>query len=221
MTQVLRPFHASRFSRFTHLTGLTRLLLPAAALALALGLAGCKDSPPPAQPAAQQPAQGAQGLNVETLAAEAKGFSVGSAMATRTVYVFFDPQCPHCAALWMAAKPLKSQARFVWIPVSLINPTSTTQGATMLAAADPVAAMDQHEASMSAKQGGIAPAAGDVEAQKAQVAANTALMNRYGFGGVPVIIAKHASTGELVVKEGALPTPALANALGLAVPAGN
>ncbi len=193
------------------------LLLPVAA-ALALGLAGCKDSPKPEPVTA--PKAAAQGVNVETLAAEGKGFSVGSTMAARTVYVFFDPQCPHCAALWVAAKPLKSQARFVWMPVSLINPTSTTQGAALLAAADPVMAMDQHEASMAAKQGGIM-AKGDVEAQKALVTANTALMNRYGFGSVPVIIGKHATTGELVVKEGALPTPALANALGLQVPSGN
>ena len=193
------------------------LLLPVAA-ALALGLAGCKDSPKPEQVTA--PKAAAQAVSVETLAAEGKGFSVGSTMAARTVYVFFDPQCPHCAALWVAAKPLKSQARFVWMPVSLINPTSTTQGAALLAAADPVMAMDQHEASMVAKQGGIM-AKGDVEAQKAQVMANTALMNRYGFGSVPVIVGKHATTGELVVKEGALPTPALANALGLQVPAGN
>lgn len=205
-----------------HLTSLAfrpaRVLLLPLAGALALGLAGCKDSPKPEQVTA--PKAAAQAVSVETLAAEGKGFSVGSTMAARTVYVFFDPQCPHCAALWVAARPLKSQARFVWMPVSLINPTSTTQGAALLAADDPVTAMDQHEASMAAKQGGIM-AKGDVEAQKAQVMANTALMNRYGFGSVPVIIGKHATTGELVVKEGALPTPALANALGLQVPAGN
>ncbi len=73
---------------------------------------------------------------------------------------------------------------------------------------------------MAAKQGGIV-ARGDVEAQKALVTANTALMTRYGFGGVPVIVGKHATTGELVVKEGSMPTPALANALGLSVPGGN
>ncbi len=201
---------SSRF--FSHTA---RALLLSALAALTLGLAGCKDSPKPGPAGAQKAA--AEAVSVETLATEAKGFSVGPAMAARTAYVFFDPQCPHCAALWVAAKPLKSQTRFIWIPVGLINPTSTTQGATLLAAADPTAAMDQHEASMSAKQGGITPQ-GDIDAQRAQVAANTALMNRYGFGGVPVIIGKHAVTGELVVKEGALPTPALANALGLQAP---
>ncbi len=194
-------------------------LLSAALLGLALTLAACKDSPKPAADTSAKPTA-SQTVSVEALAAEAKGFSIGSAMAVRTVYVFFDPQCPHCAALWNAAKPLKSQARFVWIPVGLLNPTSSTQGAALLAAADPEALMNQHEASMAAKQGGIL-VTGEVDAQKALVASNTALMNRYGFGGVPVVVAKHAVTGELVVKEGAMPTPALANALGLAVPSGN
>jgi len=196
-----------------------RLASFAAALLVCASLAACKDAP---APAGSGPAKNsaAQPVSVEAIAAEAKGFTVGSEMAVRRVFVFFDPQCPHCAALWQAAKPLKSQARFIWIPVGLINTTSTDQGATLLAAADPVATMDRHEAALTAKQGGIAAGTG-LDAQKAQVAANTALMNRYGFGGVPVVVAKHAVTGELVVKEGSMPTAMLAGVLGLQAPAGN
>jgi thiol:disulfide interchange protein DsbG len=80
-------------------------------------------------------------------------------MSKRTVYIFFDAQCPHCAMLWESAKPLKSQAKFVWIPVGLLNAASTAQGATLLAAGDPVAAMDEHETSMRAGRGGISAAA--------------------------------------------------------------
>ncbi len=176
-------------------------------------LVACKDAAAPkSQPAAQ-----AQAVSVEAIATQAKGFSVGSEMSVRRVFVFFDPQCPHCAALWNAAKPLKSQARFIWVPVGLINATSVAQGAAILAAADPVAAMDQHEASITAKQGGIT-AQGDLEAQKALVNANTALMNSFRFAGVPVVVAKHAVTGELVVREGSMPTDTLAAVLGLKVP---
>jgi len=139
-------------------------------------------------------------------------------MSARTVYVFFDAQCPHCGALWNAAKPLRSQAKFVWIPVGIINPSSTTQGATLLAATDPVAAMDEHEASLLAKQGGIS-AAGNLDAQKALVAKNTELMTRFGFASIPVIIGTHAQTGALITQEGAMPTAALANLLGLQAPA--
>jgi thiol:disulfide interchange protein DsbG len=187
----------------------------ALAFAAALALAGCKDSSAPG--ASGAPAAKAQSVSVEAIASEAKGFSVGPSMAARTVYVFFDPQCPHCAALWDAAKPLKSQARFVWLPVSLLNASSAPQGATLLAAADPVAAMDQHEKLLREQRGGIT-AASDIDAQKQVVARNTELFNRFGLGGVPAIVARHAQTGELVVREGSMPTAALAAVLGLQGP---
>lgn len=189
-------------------------ILAATLIAASLLLAACKDAPDAAKPAAATPVSVAA---VAAVAAEAKGFSVGSAMSTRTVYVFFDAQCPHCTALWEAAKPLKSQARFVWIPVGILNPSSTAQGATLLAAKDPVAAMDEHEASMTAKGGGISAASG-IDAQKADVAKNTELLTRFGFGSIPTIIGNHAETGALVTQEGAMPTAALAGLLGLKVP---
>jgi thiol:disulfide interchange protein DsbG len=189
-------------------------IFPAALIAASLLLGGCKDAPEANKPAA---AAASTPVSVAAVAAEAKGFSVGSAMSARTVYVFFDPQCPHCTALWEAAKPLKSQARFVWIPVGLLNASSTAQGATLLAARDPVAAMDEHEASMTAKGGGIS-AGSNIDAQKADVAKNTELLTRFGFGSIPTIIGNHAETGALVTQEGSMPTAALAGLLGLKVP---
>lgn len=198
----------------------TNHLLISALLASLVALTGCKDaSEAPAAGAAAAPAA-TSAVSIPAIAIEAKGFTVGSAMSVRTVYVFFDAQCPHCAVLWEQAKPLKSQAKFVWIPVGLINPASTSQGAAIMAAADPAAAMDAHEASMKEKTGGIT-ATGNLDALKAAVEANTKLMNRFQFQGVPTIVAKHAVTGELVVKEGAQPTALLAAELGLVPPAGN
>lgn len=178
-------------------------------------LAACKEAPAPGGGGKEA----AVPVSVAAVAAEAKGFTVGSEMSVRRVFVFFDPQCPHCAALWQAAKPLKAQARFIWVPVGLINPTSTAQGAALLAAADPVAAMDTHEASLLAKQGGIS-AQGDLDAQRATVAANTKLFNRFGLASVPTVVANHAQTGALVVQEGSMPTAQLAAVLGLQPPAG-
>jgi thiol:disulfide interchange protein DsbG len=170
-------------------------------------------------PAAGQPAAGAASapVSLETIAAEAKGFNVGSAMSTRVVYVFFDPQCPHCAALWEAARPLRPQARFVWIPVSLLNDKSAPQGAAIMNAADPVAAMDQHEQSLRAQQGGIA-AMGVTDAQKEAVKRNTELFTRFGFASVPTVVAKHAQNGQTVTVEGSAPTGVLASRLGLNAP---
>ena len=77
-----------------------------------------------------------------------------------------------------------------------------------------------HELSMREKKGGIA-AASNIDAQKAAVEANTRLMNRFQFGSVPTVVAKHAVTGDLVVREGSLPTAELAAALGLQPPGGH
>lgn len=191
-------------------------LLPAPFIAAGLLLAGCNDAPSTGQSAPTKAAS-AQ-VSLAAVATEAEGFTVGTAMSARTVYVFFDAQCPHCATLWKNAKPLKSQAKFVWIPVGLINPSSTAQGATLLAAQDPVAAMDEHEASLQAQRGGIS-AGRNLDAKKAVLAKNTELFNRFGFSSVPTIVGTHAQTGALVTQEGALSTASLATFLGLQAPA--
>jgi thiol:disulfide interchange protein DsbG len=186
-----------------------------AALVAAAALVACskEEAPPPA--AAAAPAS--QGVTIEAIQSDAQGFTVGSPMSVRTVYVFFDAQCPHCSALWYAAKPLKSQAKMVWIPVRLLNDNSATQAAAILASKDPVAAMDEHEASMMDKKGGIKPQ-GDVTAQLAIVKKNTELFTRFGFSSVPSLVTKNAQTGAVVTHEGAFQTPELAAFLGVQAP---
>ena len=191
-----------------------KTLWVAVAVASAL-LVGCSDRATPVSAGAAKAAS--TPVSTAAIAAGAAGFTAGSALSTRTVYVFFDAQCSHCGELWVAAKPLKSQAKFIWIPVGLLNAASTSQGATLLAASNPAAAMDQHEASMRARSGGISASSG-ADAQKALVAKNTELLTRLGFTSIPTIVAMNAQTGALVTQEGALPTAALAELLGLQVP---
>lgn len=176
-------------------------------------LAGCKDNNTSA-PTDRPPAQA---VSVSAVAAQAKGFTAGDPANVKRVFVFFDPQCPHCAELWKQAKPLYAQTRFIWVPVALMNDASLAQGAALLAAPDPVAAMDQHEASMSAKQGGI-QGLGSQDEQKAQVKANTALFNSFGFNSIPIIVATHAESGKPIAQEGGMKTAALAAVLGLKAP---
>lgn len=192
----------------------TQLLLIAAVAALT----ACKDAPAPTAPggstaAAPAAAPASAELSIDTITAQTQGFSVGPAMSARVAYVFFDPQCPHCAALWNAARPLKSQARFVWIPVSIINTNSTLQGAAILAAQDPATAMDGHEAAMREKRGGILPQ-GENAPQKDAIKRNTELFNKFQFQSVPVIVTKNAQ-GAVVKREGSMPTEALAAFLGI------
>lgn len=194
---------------------MTSKIFWAALVAASALLAGCNDAATTAGVGAAKAAS--TPVSTAAVAAGTTGFTVGSPMSSRTVYVFFDAQCSHCGELWYAAKPLKSQAKFIWIPVGILNAASTSQGASLLAASDPAAAMDQHEASMMSRGGGIS-ANGSADAQKAQVAKNTELMTRFGFASIPTIVGTNAQTGTLVTKEGALPTAALAELLGLQVP---
>jgi thiol:disulfide interchange protein DsbG len=187
-----------------------------AALALAAALTACGKEEAKAPTSAAPAAATSQAITVEAIQAEAQGFTVGSPMSVRTVYVFFDAQCPHCSALWYAAKPLKSHAKFVWIPIRLLNDNSEMQAAAILGAKDPIVAMDEHEASMMDKKGGIKPE-GDVSAQRAIVKKNTELFNKFGFGSVPAIVTKNAQ-GVIVTREGSLPTPELAAFAGVPVP---
>ena len=194
---------------------MTSKTLWAALVAASALLAGCNDVASTADAGVTKAAS--TPVSTAAIAAGATGFTVGSTLSSRTVYVFFDAQCSHCGELWYAARPLKSQARFIWIPVGILNSASTSQGATLLAASDPAAAMDQHEASMMSRGGGIS-ASSSADIQKAQVAKNTVLMTSFGFASIPTIVGTNAQTGTLVTKEGALPTAALAELLGLRVP---
>lgn len=187
------------------------LCMAAVVATAAMFTSGCS---PEAQAPAAAPIDRSQALAV--LAAEGKGFTVGTLMAANTVYVLFDPQCPHCAALWEAAQPLQKQTRFVWLPVSLLNAKSLPQGAAIMTAANPAEAMTAHEKSLLAGQGGTAASASIPADVEAAIKANTALLDRLGAESVPYIVGRHAGTGATVVQAGSLPTAALAGLLGLA-----
>jgi len=152
---------------------------------------------------------------MEAIATKAKGFPVGALMGRNTVYVFFDPQCPHCGHLWQASVPLQTRVKFVWIPVKLINGASMAQGAALLSAPNPGAKMAEHEASLLAGQGGISASSSISSELEDAIKSNTSLFNSLGAESVPFIVAKNAKTGDLVKREGALGTPELADFLGV------
>lgn len=192
---------------------------------LAALLCGCQDSQPDpaaaAAPAATAAAVAAadpapaKDSAYDKVAAQAHGFSVGTMMASRVVYVFFDAQCPHCGRLWRASQPLLNQLRMVWIPVRFLGDLSGRQGAAMLAAQDPAQAMAQHEDSMFAGKGGIA-APKDLSAElSAQVKANTALLGSIGGGAVPFLVYKNPLTGQSATLEGETDTAGLKKLLAL------
>jgi thiol:disulfide interchange protein DsbG len=191
-----------------------RSVLRAAALSLAAAaLAACspQDSVAPKAVAGSVKPADAYAL----LASEGRGFAVGSLMSANTVYVMFDPQCPHCGHLWQQALPLHKKVKFVWMPVAFINAKSTPQGAALLGAANPVQAMSTHEASILDGSGGTAASSSIPDDIAAAIKKNTELFNRMGVESVPYIVAKNASTGQVVTNAGAMETAALEQFLGL------
>ena len=187
-----------------------RPLMVAWVTALSLGLAACS----PDEPRAAQASSVATTQALDVLAAEGKGFAVGATVAARTVYVLFDPQCPHCGHLWEAARPLLGKARFVWLPVAFISPKSLPQGAALLQSAQPKEAMDAHEKSLLAGTGGMAAAANVPDDIRAAIERNTQLLNRLGAESVPLIVTR-SPTGQSVQHAGAMETAALAAFIGL------
>jgi thiol:disulfide interchange protein DsbG len=191
----------------------TRALSAALALSLglsALTLVACSGKEEAAKPAAIATAQA-----YDVVAKEGRGFTVGAMMSANTVYVLFDPQCPHCSHLWEQSQGLLGKVKFVWLPVAFISPKSAPQGAALLAAADPAKAMAAHEASILGGTGGTAASSDVPEELAAAIKKNTELLNRMGADSVPFIVARNASTGQVVTNAGAMETSVLAQFIGL------
>ena len=147
--------------------------------------------------------------------ARGTGFVVGQAMAAREVRVFFDPQCPHCATLWTASRPLHDRIRMVWMPVAFIAPTSGPQGALLLASADAARAMDQHETLLASGQGGLAVPGPADAGLLAKIKANTEIWRELKAESVPHMVYRVGATGPYGVQSGGLPTAQLAQMLQL------
>jgi len=180
-----------------------------AALA-AFAFAACTEQPALAAAATKLP-----GRQAYELAATGNGFSVGPIMSANTVYVYFDTTCPHCAHLWENIQALKSRVKSVWMPVGFLRPQSGPQGATILSAADPSAAMTENETKVLARQGGISVSPTLAPEALAKVKANTAILEQLGVDSVPLILFRNAKTGEYSSQTGAPTTEQLISLIGL------
>ena len=111
----------------------------------------------------------------------------GDADAARIVYAFTDPNCPFCHRFheqtrdWVNAGDV--QIRHVMVGV--LREDSLAKAATLLAADDPGAALDEHEARFDA--GGITPAESIPAAARRAVESNNQLMSGLGIRGTPSV----------------------------------
>lgn len=188
--------------------------LIAALMALTLGACSKQDAPSAIKPAATSTAPVATN-SFDAVATTGKGFTVGALMSAQTVYVLFDPQCPHCGHLWQASVPLHSKVKFVWVPIAFNTGKSLSQAVALLSSANPVDTMTAHEQSLLAGTGGMEASSNLPPELEQAVKNNTQLLNSLGVDSVPFLVAKNRKTGAVVSNTGALDTGPLAQLLGI------
>lgn len=133
-------------------------------------------------------------------------FSTGNNQQTfnNTVYVFFDPQCPHCGELWNAAQnEVFKEKRFVWIPVSFMNELSPKQSATILMSQDPVKSMNSHEISLKNGYKGLTSFDNIPENINNRIKVNGLFFSKLNSQSVPVVL-HMTKKGEIDAKEGSM-----------------
>ncbi|WP_425324923.1 thiol:disulfide interchange protein DsbG [Lampropedia aestuarii] len=114
----------------------------------------------------------------------------GQADAPRILYTFTDPNCPYCHSFWEAARPWvdAGKVQIHHIMVGIIKQDSAGKAAAILSAADPSAALLEHEQNHA--KGGIA-ASQDIPADILQTLSdNKQLMLSMGFRGTPGIVVR-------------------------------
>lgn len=128
---------------------------------------------------------------------ESKGKYVEEGKGDRFIYVFADPNCPHCEDFYKKTRQLVADGKLKikWIQVGFLSPESRDKAAYILQAKDPVVAMQRIEL-------GYAPGKASNEGLR-QVAINQELMQKAGVGGTPGIIYK--KDGKWVVATNGLP----------------
>lgn len=131
------------------------------------------------------------------------GFTAGSAQSKVGIVVIFDPQCPHCGRLWAQSQRLWKEVQFAWLPVPLMNAESLNQGAMILGAPDPIAFMQEHEASILSNKGGTPLNATLFERGKSKIDVNRQLATLVRVDSVPLIFHKKAN-GEILATKGGM-----------------
>ncbi|ATJ83845.1 thiol:disulfide interchange protein DsbG [Halomonas beimenensis] len=109
----------------------------------------------------------------------------GDADATRTVYVFTDPNCPYCRRFWQAARPWveAGRVRLRHVMVGILEHDSPRLAVSLLAAADPAAALAAHE-----RGDGIEPLEPLPRRWELALQENHGLMERLGLVATPGLV---------------------------------
>ena len=149
--------------------------------------------------------------NDTLLAALPEATWIADGQGRRSVYIFFDPNCPSCQLLYRNLRTFvaSQDLQVRWIPVAIVNATSEGKAAAILQARDPRAALRQNEEHYRSESysGGIEE---DIpsRATERKLRANERLLNRLDIPVVPSMLFADKQ-GNAVLIQGALSPLAL------------
>ncbi len=111
----------------------------------------------------------------------------GVADAPRTIYMFSDPNCPFCNMFWKQARPWveAGDVQLRHVMVGMLRPDSAGKSAALLAANNPEAALNEHEAAGKASK--LKPSKVISTKLAEQLEANLTLMSQMGASATPAI----------------------------------
>lgn len=149
------------------------------------------------------------------LPSRVSGIKVSTAPADAAEYfVFFDPQCPHCSALWHILSDYNGKISVTWIPVAFLNKNSVLQGADILNSDNPAQRLALHEGLMRQQKGGLTVASGPAEPGLSKLQANARVLASLKAVSVPFVMGK-TPAGTPVQMVGAGPADQVRERLGL------
>lgn len=138
----------------------------------------------------QQNQKNSQINEFKQLISSTYNFSTGkiSDDISKNIYVFFDPQCPHCNNLWFNAQnEVIKDLPIVWIPVAFLNDHSEPQAAIILGSENSVDTMNQNETLI--KNGGTGLSQKIINPKfLEQVKQNNIAFDKTGAKGVPLLL---------------------------------
>lgn len=134
---------------------------------------------------------------------------------SKTLYMFFDPNCPFCHLAWLALQPYRQQGLEVrWIPVAYIKPDSRNRAAALLSASShrqPLL-LERNMKEFGQPLPELDKTPNDLEREQLQ--ANMDLMQALGINGTPGWVWQDTK-GELQTHTGMLRLPRLPGITGL------
>ncbi len=131
-----------------------------------------------------------QARQVISLLEDSHWVAEGPEEPERVAYTFTDMECPYCARQWQAMRPFINDADNVTqvrhVIVGILKPQSHAKGAAVLAADDPLAALEKAQRDFDS--GGLAPLQDIPEDISRALGENRRLMQQLGIRGTPATI---------------------------------